>query len=157
MRALNVPSAPRCLVMQSSLDRARHRHVQVVNRPRSLNGRVRPRVQPEKHCRSTLKSRYLRMAGAAGQCQKRTIASRGQTARIEQCLCRSNRPREIGGSRRAIQQRAPGSGSFVPHAFDQGRQRTEIQRGFLFNAVAARQLRGVPATPQRLDQRGTGD
>jgi hypothetical protein len=41
----------------------RHRQVQVVNRPRSLNGGVRPRLQPErdlpqrKHCRSTFNSR----------------------------------------------------------------------------------------------------
>src|ERR1700731_4444972 len=32
--------------------------------------------------------------------------NRGQTARIEQCLRRSNRPREIGRSRRAIQRLA---------------------------------------------------
>jgi hypothetical protein len=52
MRALNVPSAPRCLIMRFSLDRARHRQIQVVNRPRSLTGGVRPRVQPEKTCHS---------------------------------------------------------------------------------------------------------
>jgi hypothetical protein len=46
------PSAPRCLVMRFRLDRARHRQIQVVNGPRSLNGGVRPRVQPEKTCHS---------------------------------------------------------------------------------------------------------
>jgi hypothetical protein len=69
MRALNVLSAPRCLIMRFSLDRARHRQIQVVNRPRSLNGGVQPRVQPEKTChRKALpvylqEPTYLRMAG----------------------------------------------------------------------------------------------
>jgi hypothetical protein len=50
--AVSRASAPRCLVMRSALDHAPHRQVQVVNRPRSLNGGVRPRVQPEKTCHS---------------------------------------------------------------------------------------------------------
>ena len=82
MQALNVPSAPRCLVMRSSLDRARHRLVQVVNRPRSLNAeyslgsslrrlataKVLPVYLQEPTC--------LRTAGTAGQCLFRTSCSR---------------------------------------------------------------------------------
>jgi hypothetical protein len=37
------------------------------------------------------------------------------------------------------------------------RERAEIERSVLFDALAARQLSGVPPAAQRLDQRGTRD
>ena len=47
--------------------------------------------------------------------------------------------------------------SFPADLFDRWRQGIKIQRGILFDALAAWELRRVPATAQRLDQRGASD
>jgi len=48
------------------------------------------------------------------------------------------------------------SRSLCPHLVCR-RKRTEVKRRVLLDAVAARQLRDIPAAAQRLDQRGTRD
>ena len=78
-------------------------------------------------------------------------------------LRQRNRKRDLTAIAQSLAGLDPEFPAWGHHSFGRrgqrvgGRQRAEIERAVGFDPVAARQLRGIPAAAQRLDQRDGGD